>query len=131
MVRKRSAGKRIEKDRKMAQEKAEEFVTVSTGEVKPETKIIFDTKGDSFTGIFLGMRQMDNPEGSYQQARFENNGEIYFVNANFNLRDGLKNVRAGSKVRVTYTNDLDTGQVKPMRCFKVEVARKQTVSHNS
>lgn len=120
----------------MAQEKAQngqdEFVTVSDGQVTPETKIVFDTIGDQFTGNYLGTRTMNNPDGSYQQARFEMNGETFFANANFNLREGLKNVRPGSKVRITYTNDLDTGQSLPMRIFKVEVARKNaSVSHGN
>lgn len=106
----------------------DEFVTVSDPQnAEPETKIVFDTIGDNFTGIYLGMRDQSNSDGSYKQARFEavdGSGEVYFTNANYSLRDGLKTVRNGSKVRITYTDDLDTGQASPMRVFKVEVARK-------
>lgn len=108
-----------------------DFTTVSSGEVIPETKIVFDTIDDSFTGKYLGMRTVPNAEGNYQQARFENDGEIYFVNANHSLREGLAKVRTGSVTRITYTDDLDTGQPQPMRIFKVEVARAKGASKAS
>lgn len=105
-----------------------DFTTVSTGEIVPETKIVFDTIDDSFTGKYLGMREVPNSEGNYKQARFDDQGDIYFVNANHSLREGLKSVRIGSIVRITYVDDLDTGQAQPMRIFKVEVARAKGVS---
>lgn len=108
-----------------------DFTTVSTGEVTPETKIVFDTIDDSFTGKYLGMRDVPNPEGTYQQARFQDGEDIYFTNANHSLRDGLKNVRIGSIVRITYVDDLDTGQANTMRLYKVEVARGKGVSKAS
>lgn len=107
------------------------FVTVSDGEIVPETKVVFDTINDQFTGVYLGMREVPSNDGSYKQARFELNGEVYFVNANHSLREGLKTVRNGSTVRLTYTSDLDTGMAQPMRVFKVEVARGKAVSRAS
>ena len=100
-----------------------DFTTVSTGEVTPETKIVFDTLEDSFTGKYLGIRIVSSPEGDFQQARFQDGEDIYFTNANHSLRDGLKNVRINSVVRITYVGDLDTGQANTMRLYKVEVAR--------
>lgn len=100
-----------------------DFTTVSTGEVTPETKIVFDTLNDSFTGRYLGMREVPNAEGNYFQARFQDGEDIYFTNANHSLKDGLKNVRLNSVVRITYVDDLDTGQANTMRLYKVEVAR--------
>ena len=90
-----------------------DFTTVSTGEVTPETKIVFDTLEDSFTGKYLGMRIVSSPEGDFQQARFQDGEDIYFTNANHSLR----------VVRITYVGDLDTGQTNTMRLYKVEVAR--------
>jgi hypothetical protein len=101
----------------------DEFVMVSTGSAEPENKIIFEVIGDSFTGTYLGMRKMENADGNYQQARFEKSDGIYFVNVNYSLREGLKTVRTGSKTRITYVEDLDTGQASPMRVYTVEVAR--------
>lgn len=102
----------------------DEFVQISEEITEPETKIVFDTIGDQFTGIYLGMRQQEN----YQQARFQSvdNDEVFFVNANYSLRNGLKNARPGQKVRITFTSETDTGQPNPMRNFTVEVARPKT-----
>jgi hypothetical protein len=120
---------RKEKEKKMASEKAEAmvddgFVTVSDGQAEQETKIVIDTLGDSFTGKYLGMRDIPTANGSYQQARFELDGDIYFVNANYSLRDGLSKVRTGTVTRFTWTDELDTGQEMPMRIFKVETKRR-------
>lgn len=113
----------------MAQEM--NWTTVSEGDQEPETKIVFDSLGDEFTGKFLGTRMVeaqDPNDRPYQQARFEGIGEndsgtVYFTNLGHSLRTGLKDVRAGSIVRVTYTDDLDTGQASPMKTFRVEVGR--------
>jgi hypothetical protein len=103
-----------------------EFVTVSDGQAEAETKVVFEVVGDSFTGDdYLGMRTIPTENGSYQQARFKNGDEIFFINANYSLRDGLKTVRIHSRVRMTWTDELDTGQELPMRIFKVEVAKRK------
>jgi hypothetical protein len=108
-----------------------EFVTVSSGESEPETKMVFDTIGDQFTGTYLGMRQQTNDNGNYQQARFSDDaGEIYFTNAGYSLRNGLRDVSAGTKVRITFSSESDTGQANPMRNFTVEVARKASAIKN-
>jgi hypothetical protein len=108
-----------------------DFTTVSSGEIIPETKIVFDTIGDVFMGRYLGMREVPSNEGSFKQARFEFEDDIYFVNANHSLREGLSTVRLGTVTRITYTDDLDTGQAQPMRVFKVETARAKGVSKAS
>jgi hypothetical protein len=94
---------------------------------EPETKIVFDQVGDEFTGKYLGMRMVepsDPAEQPYRQARFERaEGELFFTNTGHSLRTGLKDVRVGSMVRITYTDNLDTGQASPMRIFRVEVGR--------
>jgi len=102
---------------------ADEFTMVSTGAAEPENKIIFENIGESFTGTYLGMRKMENADGNYQQARFDQDGVVHFVNVNYSLREGLKTVRNGQKTRITYVEDLDTGQASPMRVYTVEVAR--------
>lgn len=98
-----------------------QWKTVSEEGSEEETKIVFDSMGDSFVGKFLGTRQIDNADGNYTQARFEANGEVYFTNLGYSLRRGLSNVRVGSLVRVTWTDEQDTGQASPMRIFRVEV----------
>src|ERR1039457_3404666 len=101
---------------------ADDFVMVSDGQVTPETKIVFEVIGDSFTGMYLGMRSMNNPDGSYQQARFEKDGEIFFVNANHSLKDGLKTVRNGTKTRITYANDRATAEAARVQISTAEPA---------
>lgn len=116
----------------MAESKAPEttWTTVSTGEAEPETKIVFDSIGDEFVGVYLGMRVVDPQditEKPYQQARFQgvgsDEGTVYFTNAGFSLRAGLRDVRKGSLVRLTWESELDTGQSSPMKVFRVEVGK--------
>lgn len=114
----------------MAQAKGQtepQWVTVSSDQEQEETKIVFDTIGDQFIGKFLGTRTIepsDPSERPYVQARFEGtDGEVYFTNLGYSLRKGLRDVRAGHMVRVTYSDDLDTGQASPMKVFKVEVSK--------
>lgn len=110
-------------DTKAAEEVS--WTTVSQEETQ-ETKVVFDMVGDEFTGKYLGTRMVDSSdptERPYQQARLERNGELFFMNTNHSLRAGLKDVRAGSLIRITYTDNFDTGQASPMKIFRVEVGR--------
>lgn len=120
------------------------WTTVSdTSEQEPESKIVFDQIGDEFTGYFLGTRVVepaDITEKPFSQARFEGvdeqgekTGTVYFTNMGYSLRQGLKDVRAGSLVRITYVADTDTGQASPMKEFRIEVARvgQSKVSRNT
>lgn len=116
----------------MAQEMT--WKTVSDpAQTDEETKIVFDTIGDEFIGTYLGMREVDGGEnGKYKQARFKANDELYFVNANYSLRQGLKDVRIGSLARIEFTSEQDTGQASPMRVFTVQVGtRKPGASSNT
>jgi hypothetical protein len=131
---------KIRRGKKMAEAKVtatdDGFTTVSEGNAEPETKIVMEAIGDNFTGIYLGMRDMPaNENGAgYQQARFEaedGSGEIYFVNANYSLRDGLKTVRKGTVTRFTWTDELDTGNANPMRVYKIETKRSGPVRRSS
>lgn len=108
-----------------------EWTTVSEDAGEPEIKIVFDTIGDEFEAdLYLGMRSLDNEQGSYQQARFEKDGEIYFTNANWSLRNGLKNVRPGTgPIKLTFSSETDTGQRNPMRNFTVQVAKPKGVTN--
>jgi hypothetical protein len=105
----------------------DEWAVVSEGSSEPEIKIVFDTIGDQFIGTYLGMREMDNDQGKYKQARFETDQGIFFTNANYSMKDGLKSVRIGTVVRLTYKDDMDTGQSQPMRVFSVEAKRNSRV----
>lgn len=115
----------------------DEWTVVSEGTAVAETKMVFESFGDCFVGTYLGMREIPSPEGAYYQARFEADGEKYFTNANYSLRDGLSKVRNGSRVRVTLTDEQDTGMENAMRVYRVEVSRQMSArspirpSHNS
>jgi hypothetical protein len=94
-----------------------------------ENKVLFDKINDQFIGKFLGLRKVEPSDGSaaYQQARWEANGPdgpntVYFTNAGYSLRQGLKGVRPGSMTRVTFVSEQDTGQESLMKIMRVEVA---------
>lgn len=112
-------------DSKVTVAQDDEFTVVSEGTTEPETKVVFDTMGESWIGeSYLGMRKIESADGNYLQARFQNVDGLYFINANHSLREGLKTVPTGSKVRLTWIDELDTGQAQPMRVFRVEKARR-------
>lgn len=106
----------------------DEWTTVSDGNVaaqEQETKIVFEEYGDEFIGEYLGLRHLTDRESGrpYQQARFrDDNGEICFCRANHSLKEGLEKVRIGSRTRVVYVDDVDTGMESPMRAFTVQVS---------
>lgn len=100
----------------------DEWVTV-TREREPETKVTFDVIGDQFTGTYLGTRTIPRDDGNFTQWRFEAEGEYYFINPLATLREAFQNIRAGSRVRIEYVDDQDTGQASPMKVFRVDVAK--------
>lgn len=102
----------------------DEWTVVSEGSSAPETKIVMENKGDSFTGLYLGMRTIPSPSGEYQQARWENvEGAvgICFMNANWSLRQGLSKVRVRTETRITLADFQDTGQESLMSVYEVAV----------
>jgi hypothetical protein len=117
----------------------DEWTTVAEGTAEPEIKIVLERMGEFFAGTFLGFREMpSNDQGKgYKQARFDefdgadNPTDVYFMNANYSLVEGLKNVRPGTRTRITWTDELDTGQKNLMRVYKVETARRGAVRRSS
>jgi hypothetical protein len=99
-----------------------EWIVVSE-EDSEETKIVFDTVGDSFTGVYLGPRRIENEDGSFMQHRFAVGTDKYFTNGNHSMNTGLSQVTKGSLVRVTWTGEKDTGRPDPMRVFRVEKSK--------
>lgn len=103
--------------------------TVVSEEDSEETKIVFDTICDSFTGVYLGPRKIENEDGSFTQHRFAVGTDKYFTNGNHSMNTGLAQVTKGALIRVTWTSEKDTGRPDPMRVFRIEknrarVARK-------
>lgn len=110
-----------------------EWTTVSDGtvEAEPETKIVFEEYGDEFVGEFLGYRNLTDRESgqNYTQARFrEEDGTICYTRANHSMREGLDRVPIGTKTRLVYATDTDTGMASPMRTFTVQTAGRATTN---
>lgn len=107
---------------KSAEAIPDEWVQVSEDEVA-ETKLTFDRMNEPFTGEYIGNRVIDGAESKFFQYRFMSDGYYYFVNGNWSLSQGMKSVRKGQRVRITWISEKDTGQLTPMRVYKVEVQR--------
>src|SRR5271170_2208333 len=87
-------------------------------DVETESQIVFDTIGDTFTGVFMGWSETD---GGIAQAHFINAaGEKFFTNCGWSLRQQLKAVKTRSEVKMTFTDIQDTGKAEPMRLFRVQ-----------
>lgn len=86
-------------------------------DVVTESQIVFDTIGDTFTGIFIGWSETD---GGIAQAHFKNGDGEFFTNCGWSLKQQLKAVKKGSLTKLTFTSEQDTGQPSPMRIFRVQ-----------
>lgn len=86
-------------------------------DVVTESQIVFDTIGDTFTGIFVGWSETD---GGIAQAHFRNDDGEFFTNCGWSLKQQLKAVKKGSLTKLTFTSEQDTGQPSPMRIFRVQ-----------
>lgn len=103
---------------------SDEWTTVSEDETD-EIKIVFDTIGDEFVGTYIGPRVIETEDGKFTQYRFKVGDEVYFTNAGYSLMRGMQKVQPGSRVRITYKADRDTGRETPMRIMQVDVAKRR------
>lgn len=92
-------------------------------------QIVFDTIGDTFTGIYTGY-EIGCKDGGTEADEFTvlqfrgEDGKPYQTNAGWKLRKAFVNrVDSGSLVRITYVKDVATNSVQPMKDFRVEIAR--------
>lgn len=106
---------------------AREWREVSEEDVA-EVKFTFDAVGDQFIGVYTGLRVIENENGKFTQFRFTRDGEHYFINAGWNLIQGMRQVREGQRVRITWISERDTGAATPMRVFRVDVARSNVTA---
>ena len=113
----------------------DEWATVSTPEdldQEPETKITFDIQGDEYIGIYLGTRTVPGNTGAYTQYRFrDDDGTLRFLNPLASLNEPMRKVRSGSRVRLAYVADRDTGRDSLMKIIRVDVARKSSGGNRS
>lgn len=86
-------------------------------------KIIFDTFGDCFTGVFQGIQEI-TPEDAdaFEQAVFRNDEGLYAIGG-YKVLNAMRDVPQGTLTRLTYVKNVDTGQPSPMKDVKVETAR--------
>lgn len=105
----------------MASQKDQGFTEVHSDdewqEVTEESQLVFDTIGDEWIGVYLGMEQVGAKK--MWQAHFEKDGELFFTNAGYDLRKKLEKVPVKYTVKMRYESDQDTGQEKAMKVFKV------------
>lgn len=90
-------------------------------DVPDDKQIILENIGDTFTGVYLGMEPVNYSSGNAGKiAHFEIDGTPCFINAGRDLQRKLEKVPLKALTRVTWTDNLDTGQDTPMRVFKVQ-----------
>lgn len=100
----------------------------------PETgdQIVFDTIGDQFIGLYLGMRgvtveEKDGRESVFKVLMFTGtDGKPYQINAGWKLESAFDSAAVPERaiVRITYVKDVDTGRNDPMKDYRVEVAKR-------
>ena len=92
------------------------------------SKMLFDTDGDVYVGIWEGFEDIIDPNTSevYRYANFrdDDNGPVT-TSAGYQLERALKEVPTGKRVKITRTGSTDMGKGKnPMTDFKVQVSKK-------
>jgi hypothetical protein len=98
------------------------WTTVSE-EPEELTKVTLNL-GDRFTAQFIGQRTMTGETGPYTQYRFlGGDGGRYFLNPGYQMREAFRRVRPSNLVRITMTDERDTGRETPMGVYVVEVAK--------
>lgn len=110
-----------------AQDPDQGWTTVSEEEHE-ETKVVFDTIGDEFIGVYLGPRKVETEDSNFIQHRFAVGEERYFVNGNWSLNQGMSHVTRGQLCRIRYTSDKDTNMETPMRVYSVDVKGRRVTS---
>lgn len=94
-----------------------------TEDVEEMTKVVLQI-GDRFTAQYTEQRTMPGDNGTYVQFRFlGGDGQKYFINPGYQLRESWKRVRPTNLVRVTMLDERSTGRESMMGIYQVEVAK--------
>lgn len=107
-----------------------EWQQVSEDDVE-ETKHVFEALNVPFIGVYAGLRIVETAEGKFTQFKFDKPEGRYFITASWNLIQGMQRVREGQTCRITWIGERDTGQLSPMRIFKVDVQRATAPSRGT
>lgn len=110
-----------------------QWITVSAGAETLPTKVVFDSWGDEFIGRYKGPRTVTPGSGdAFTVYIFTQDGtflpdnetpEEFSVSATNALRSGMKKVRPGALVRLTYLDDIDSGNGNFIKNIRIDVAR--------
>lgn len=101
------------------QNDTEDFQDTGDGfdDVETESRIVFDTIGDEFIGVYNGTTL--TPTG-IPQAHFSNSDGEFFTNAGYDLNQKLQKCRTGRLTRIRLTDTLPIeGRETPMNVFQV------------
>lgn len=89
-------------------------------------KVVFDTVGDVFTGMYEGEEHIapENGDEPFDLYNFTGtDGRLYSVNKSYKLGRAMGGVTPGKWVRITYVQDIPTRKAEPMKDFRVDVAK--------
>lgn len=84
----------------------------------------FKKPGDSIIGRFVGMKSFQDSENKYFTVIIldTGNGEMSSIGGAY-LVNQFERYPAGVVTKVTYKNDIDTGQPSPMKNFTIEMSQ--------
>jgi hypothetical protein len=102
-----------------------QWTTVSE-EPEDLTKITFEIIGDQFIGKFTGPKVLteESTGRKYTQYRFMGeDGNLYFINGRYTMREAMAKVRIGMLARVTLNGLKEVGRDSPMQIFQIDAAR--------
>ena len=95
------------------------------------TRILFDTKGESFIGQYIGMDHIEQePDKDGKDQSFDlyifrgRDGVLYSVNKSYKLEEAMQKVAEGDWTRITYVKDIPTKRgLNPMMDLRVDVRK--------
>lgn len=88
--------------------------------------VIFDAVGDTWKGTYLRPHVIEPEDGeSFTRYTFRGeDGELYDINAGYDLKESLEDIAPGTFVRITYVKDVPTKRKQnPMKSYRVEVKK--------
>lgn len=90
------------------------------------SRIIFDTFGDEFIGVYEGTTTIANPKGDdFDQLLFRGtDGNLYSTNPGYKLTQAFDSIKVGTKCKLRYVKDVPVGQDSPMKDIVVFTAKK-------
>lgn len=88
-------------------------------------RLIFDTIGDEYEGLFLGIEHIvppecDDPDDEFDVAHFWDLESPKAIAGGFALMRALRKIEIGREVRMRYVKNIPiAGQASPMKDYKV------------